>query len=387
MSFGKKLQIGFAVALFALLWGGILGIGLPILGVNVPWTATVQERIASLSLGASGTPQNLQSKQDTQLIAQSVEATLTAIAPTADSDALAQMPTFTLTLTSTETPTATSKPTSTSTPTVTPQPTSTPTPLPTDTPTPVAPHSTTNVNMRTGPGTEYNIVDVLHPEDTFAILARNEAGTWYQIDKGGTKAWVAAYLLEDAPPGEKIAVTTDIPTPPPPTSVSESAPDDSWAQFAGFPVQFGVTRTCGHFEYKVYDLRRVKSVWFYSREYIAQGEFLLLFVEVKNISSGTSYFGKFGPRLFFMTSDSQVRTMTGDVKASSYAGWMYQAGGFYEDINPGQILGLVEAYPLPAEGETPLFFAPIVCAETGNADDVLISLGWWSKVPRGHNTP
>jgi hypothetical protein len=77
---------------------------------------------------------------------------------------------------------------------------------------------------------------------------------------------------------------------------------------------------------------------------VAQGEWLMVFVEVKNISPGTSHFGQFGPRLVTLTQDGIMSRWTGDFKASWYAGWM--------------ILG----------------FGLVDC------DDDLLSLGVWSKV-------
>lgn len=68
--------------------------------------------------------------------------------------------------------------------------------------------------------------------------------------------------------------------------------------------------------------------------------------------------------------------MTGDFKASAYAGWMFQHGGFYDDINPGNVLGLVEAYDLPLEPDEILGFGLLDCP------DDMLSLGVWSKVPQ-----
>ncbi|MCZ7568844.1 MAG: hypothetical protein M5U01_09685 [Ardenticatenaceae bacterium] len=144
-----------------------------------------------------------------------------------------------------------------------------------------------------------------------------------------------------------------------------------------------MSKQCGHFEYKVYDLRRVKDVYFYDDVYIAQGEFLLLFIEVKNISGGTSYFGQFGPQVVALSAPGagSGAAVTGKSKASRYAQWMYQSGSFYEDINPGNVLGLVEAYDLPSDQEYFLAFGLESCAET---TDTILSLGMWSQVPRGH---
>jgi hypothetical protein len=54
---------------------------------------------------------------------------------------------------------------------------------------------------------------------------------------------------------------------------------------------------------------------------------------------------------------------------------MFSHGGFYEDINPGEVLGLVEAYDLALEPDMILGFGLVDCG------DDLLSLGVWSKVP------
>ena len=66
---------------------------------------------------------------------------------------------------------------------------------------------------------------------------------------------------------------------------------------------------------------------------------------------------------------------TGDFKASSYAGWMFQHGGFYDDINPGGVLGLMEAYDVALEPDKILGFGMLDCP------DDMLALGICSKVP------
>ncbi|MEM7348713.1 MAG: SH3 domain-containing protein, partial [Chloroflexota bacterium] len=82
----------------------------------------------------------------------------------------------------------TSEPTITPTPSPTNSPTPTPRP-PTRTPTPQpAPNVTLDesredgLNIRSGPSTDYAIIDSFDPGETRTVLGRNENGDWWQID-------------------------------------------------------------------------------------------------------------------------------------------------------------------------------------------------------------
>lgn len=55
-----------------------------------------------------------------------------------------------------------------------------------------------NVNLREGPGTDFNIVGTVVPDEEFAILGRNPAGDWLRIrttGKNAIDAWIFASLV------------------------------------------------------------------------------------------------------------------------------------------------------------------------------------------------
>lgn len=143
------------------------------------------------------------------VLAQNVQATASPV-PTAT-----EPPVVPPTNTPTDVPTSTPIPV----PTDTPTPISTNTPAPTDTPTPdpYAYSADRAANLRGGPGTNYAVAGSLQPGDTFAISARTQAGDWFQIETAaGKTAWVAAFLVVNAPNVESIPIATDIPIPPTP---------------------------------------------------------------------------------------------------------------------------------------------------------------------------
>lgn len=239
--------------------------------------------------------------------------------------------------------------------------------------------ATKAANLRAGPGTTYAVVGGLKAKEEFEIAARNADGSWFQIKKkDGLIGWVAAFLVKSAPALDLIPIAQNIPAlAVAPTSAPAQVPTPAPVQAPAPLPEFGVTKQCGHFEYKLYDLRKVKSVWLFDSEYIAQGNFLLIFVEVKNISTGTSYFGKFGPRLVLAAPSQRLAAADDSWRGGFRAGWMFQAGSIYDDVNPGLVLGEVEAYDLPLDRDFQLVYDLYSCPGQS------ISLGMWSAITKG----
>lgn len=94
-------------------------------------------------------------------------------------------------------------------------PTEPPTPEPTPT-TVQAAEVTINqqINVRGGPGTNYNIIGAANPGQRFPVTGKNNDGSWWQINYNGQTGWVFAELVT-AQGTEAIAVAVNIPAPPP----------------------------------------------------------------------------------------------------------------------------------------------------------------------------
>ena len=111
-------------------------------------------------------------------------------------------------------PTPSPYPTLARLPTVTPEP-PTPTPAPTPTPRPVTPTPTpapvkstviVGANMRTGPGLEFDILDVLS-QGTIVTL-NGKRGQWYRvITPNGNNGWMAGEVLNVTPDEAEIVPT------------------------------------------------------------------------------------------------------------------------------------------------------------------------------------
>lgn len=138
--------------------------------------------------------------------------------------------------------TATEQPRSTVAPTVTPMPSATAsdTPLPTstNTATPTATATATptvfavvqsqrRVNVRGGPGTDHDIVNILEPGSGVQILSGNEAGNWYRVQLGdGERGWISARLLQIVNPPPTTVPAPAIGTAPVSSTTEAAAMED-----------------------------------------------------------------------------------------------------------------------------------------------------------------
>lgn len=79
------------------------------------------------------------------------------------------------------------------------------------------------LNVRSGPGINYNILGGINQGERYAITGRNELGDWWQIDYNGQPGWVFGELVtvENA---SNVSVAANIPTPPPATPTSPPPP-------------------------------------------------------------------------------------------------------------------------------------------------------------------
>lgn len=93
-------------------------------------------------------------------------------------------------------------------------PTNTP-PPPTNTPPPAADLvANDQINIRQGPGTNYNIIGAANKGERFKITGKNQDGSWWQIDYKGQAGWVFGQLVAPQNTGA-VQVAQNIPTPPP----------------------------------------------------------------------------------------------------------------------------------------------------------------------------
>lgn len=135
-----------------------------------------------------------------------------AATPTAVKPTHTLTPTKVMQLTRTPTPTKTSTSTPTKTPTKTP------------TPQPIAIVDTEGLNVRKGPGTDYDILGSVKRGDELVIVGRLADKSWYQIEYEELKGWVFGGLVI-AENADQVPVITDIP--PTNTPAATATPAES----------------------------------------------------------------------------------------------------------------------------------------------------------------
>ncbi|MBX3001530.1 MAG: DUF5107 domain-containing protein [Caldilineaceae bacterium] len=79
------------------------------------------------------------------------------------------------------------------------------------------------MNVRSGPGTTFEIVGSAQPGQRFPILGVNAAGDWWQIDLNGRAAWIYAPFVQ-AENAEDVTVAQEIPEAPTPVPTATTDP-------------------------------------------------------------------------------------------------------------------------------------------------------------------
>lgn len=73
--------------------------------------------------------------------------------------------------------------------------------------------TTTNLNVRSGPGQTYAVVQTINPGTRYPIVQTN--GEWLQIQlNAGTKGWVANWLVKEGGAGQAVSPPATVSTPP-----------------------------------------------------------------------------------------------------------------------------------------------------------------------------
>lgn len=94
----------------------------------------------------------------------------------------------------------------------TPTPAPTPTPLPTPTVPTAFVTSAAGLNLRSGPGIDYEVLTVLLNGTSLPITGHDPAfADWWQVDDGGQVGWVSGELVQAAGPLESVAAVTFAP--------------------------------------------------------------------------------------------------------------------------------------------------------------------------------
>ena len=222
-------------------------------------------------------------------------------------------------------------------------PTTTPTvvKMPTPPPTPAGAYANASANLRSGPGTDYDIVGGVQPGDLLVVNALTPDKAWYQLADG---SWIAGFLVNNAPGGLTVAI---VPAPVSTTApVAAEVPPAAEATLSpvGFP-QIGQEIEGSGWRYKVVEVHKRKAMYFYNKSVIAFGNFLVVIIEATNLQSGTDYFAR---NLDPWVTDKDANVYYYHSRGTSYAEWQF--GGLdsiFKDVNPGVTTRMAMAFDVP----------------------------------------
>ncbi|NPV67239.1 MAG: SH3 domain-containing protein [Anaerolineae bacterium] len=158
-------------------------------------------------------------------------------------------------------------------PTVAPLPSPTPFPTPTSVlpPTPfvcrVTPSASVNVNVRTGPGTNYPAIGSLFVGNYLDVIGRNAEGTWWVVNLGGRQGWVSGSVTRTEGPCGGLAVIIPPPSPTPAPTSTAAVPQ------IAFTVNgvTSVTIAPGQCVTVAWDVNNVQAVYYEGQGVAGQG--------------------------------------------------------------------------------------------------------------------
>lgn len=111
----------------------------------------------------------------------------------------------------------------------------------------VGAHATVSLNVRSGPGTSFNVLDVLFAGENIDVTecVTQNSKNWCRIEHSGPDGWVSSsYLEANTPPAPPAPTPTPTPTPTPPPSGGTSDPNCSFGLVLG-PSGPTFSITCG----------------------------------------------------------------------------------------------------------------------------------------------
>ena len=206
-------------------------------------------------------------------------------------------------------------------------------------------------NLRGGPGTDYPVVGSLAPGEGIRISGRNEAGDWFEIATSSQGvAWIAGFLVANAPEPDEIPLSANIPPAPipepsPPEASGEASVQPSEQNQGSSIKGIGEEVEGNGWKFKVVEVHKRKTLYWWDESVVAFGHYLVLIIDDFNMQSGTDYFARnLKP---WITNDAAQEFLESS-KATRYAAWQFGGlGTMYSDLNPGQWGRIVIAYDLP----------------------------------------
>lgn len=93
-----------------------------------------------------------------------------------------------------------------------------------------------NVNVRTGPGTEFDAIGALFAGSSAEVIGRNSTATWYVINYNGRQAWIASSATQISGPCGNLTIYQSPPTPTPAATATPTPTNTPTAPQVSFTV-------------------------------------------------------------------------------------------------------------------------------------------------------
>jgi uncharacterized protein YraI len=150
-----------------------------------------------------------------------------------------------------------------------------PAPTPTDTPEPrpFAVVAAPLVNLRTGPGTDFDVLGQASQGTRLEIIGRDGAGDWWQVCcVDAQQAWITDELVTREGPVERVALALDLPTATPtPTPTAVPAATPTPASVAAAPTVVVAPSGAEEQEPTPFELTQVEEFPFGDNDYLRVG--------------------------------------------------------------------------------------------------------------------
>ena len=223
-----------------------------------------------------------------------------------------------------------------------------------------------SANLRSGPGTNYLVAGSVQAGQALKVVGKNQAGSWVKLEDGKL---IAAFLVVNAPTNLPIAEAAAPESVASPVVANNPTPQQPKPQAAGAPIwRTASVQTCGDFEWKVVDVRTTKETWHYDEKTVARGQYLIVYVEIKNVGPGTSDLES--------SSAPRLNGRGYDFDPSWDAAWMMTGGHnvTWNDYNPGEVITVVAGFDVqPGDGYT---FGMANCGQS-------VMIGAWDQIVKG----
>lgn len=150
-----------------------------------------------------------------------------------------------------------------------------PAPTPTDTPEPkpFAVVARPLVNLRAGPGTDFDVLSQAPQDTRLEIVGRNEAGDWWQVCcVDGQPGWVSDELVAPEGPVERVALAPDLPTATPaPTPTPQPTATETPQPADTAPAPEATPEGAGEGETTPFELTQSEEFPFGDNDYLRVG--------------------------------------------------------------------------------------------------------------------